>query len=162
MITEVFKWVVFATLLLLTYQDFKYRAISWWVLVPSFIYPYLLPVSLHEILTNALFLLVQLTLTFLYFKIKGINLSQFLQNYLGIGDVLFFFVLVGYFSTINYILFFNISLLFSLLIYYFYRLFYKKSNNIIPLAGLQALCLSMVLILPIDRYNSEWIYTWIA
>lgn len=164
LIEEVIKWITVITLLFLSYQDFKYRAISWWLLVILAVLPLIESLDVihfQQMGINGLFLLVQLSLTGFYFKIKGVGFKKLVKEYIGVGDLLFFIVLVIYFSPMNFIVFFNLSLVFSLLFYGIYNAVSKSENILIPLAGLQALCLVLILLLPINRFDDYYLVDWV-
>ena len=146
----------------ITYQDFKSREISVWLLVVLILFPTLNNENwgieyVKDVLLSMSFLSVQVLLTILYFKVKGVDVKELLQKYIGMGDLLFFVVIAFYFSPFNYVLFLNVSLLFSLIAYYGYRLLVKNTSVFIPLAGLQAMCLVVVLLLPISLRNDNFI-----
>lgn len=146
----------------ITYQDFKSREISVWLLVILVLFPILNNENWSlkygkDVLLGISFLSVQVLLTILYFKVKGVDVKELLQKYIGMGDLLFFIVIAFYFSPFNYVLFLNVSLLFSLMAYYSYKLMVKNTSIFIPLAGLQAICLSIVLLFPISLQNDNLI-----
>lgn len=86
------------------------------------------------------------------------------SGYLGWGDVLFLLAISFYFSPFNYILFYVLSLLIVLIYTVITGLIDNKGKQLeIPLAGLQALILCMILILSIFYpnvilYDDTWIY----
>jgi hypothetical protein len=79
------------------------------------------------------------TLT-LYFLLKHRRIVNITDQYLGMGDILFFLILALYLSVLNFLLFFVGSLLFAG-IYQALIIKYRNNNRHIPLAGLQALLL---------------------
>ncbi|MEP3210681.1 MAG: hypothetical protein ABJN95_15875 [Maribacter sp.] len=70
-----------------------------------------------------------------------------MNHSIGLGDVLFFFVMGAGFPTMTFIILFACSLFFSLFTY----LLFKSSMRVktVPLAGLMSLFLSAVLMLDV-------------
>ena len=149
------------------YQDIKYREVSW-VLFPSAlvlcgVYS-LFVISYSELLMNwALNVLILLSLLIclaLYVFARFGRTNANLLTYLGLGDVLLFFILSICFSPFNFILFVIASLLFSLTI----SLLIPLKKKTVPLAGLQSLCLILFLlyqsIFDINPFNENWIFLW--
>ncbi len=145
-----YEWTIDLILVLflgvVSYQDFKHKAISW-VLIPIlFILQSVLAVRAVKIESAAFFFLVnfgfislQLVCLTIYFSIKNRKFTNIVNSYLGIGDILFFFVLCPAFSPINFILFYLGSLILILIGFIFYTSLKKEANKEIPLAGAMAL-----------------------
>src|SRR5687767_2383089 len=116
------KISIIMTLLYLFYQDWKYRAVYWYVFPVLFC---LLSVhSLQGLTFNQLiihsaynlgFLLIQLVLLSLYFSVKHKRLVNITHEFLGWGDVLFLLCITCAFSPFNYLLFYVSSLIISAL-----------------------------------------------
>ena len=68
-----------------------------------------------------------------------------MANLLGWGDVLFLISIAFYLSTLNFLLFYMVSLVGSLLIWVIWQTIYITKNKHIPLAGLQALIFTVFL-----------------
>lgn len=152
-----------ATLMVMTYQDLKYRAITWW-LFPVMLLAPVLNIQSFDIMTcmtNLGIITLQFLLTALYFRIKGITITHLLQHYIGVGDLLFFVALITYFSPLHFIVFFNISILISLVVYQVYLVVSKTKNQLIPLAGLQAVILFITIFTSNQRYNDPFLLDWI-
>lgn len=145
--------ILIAILLVVVYQDFKSRAISW----------FLIPLLLMVVLTNAvmsiniqeltifsvinlLLVLVNLLGVTLIISLKEKKIKNIINSYLGLGDVLFFLVLTTLFSPINFVVFFIGSIFLITLIYGGVILFRKQQNTLIPLAGAMSLVLIAVLL----------------
>lgn len=166
------QFILLSSLLILlsiiVYQDVKDRAVSWIlfplaaVLIVAY-YHYLfslIDLVLHFLINLLVvgILLVCLTgYVYLRFKDKGTNL----WNHFGLGDVLFFLVLACSFSPFNFIFFTILSLIFAILV----SLFQSSKMKTVPLAGYQALCLMLLLIVQrifsLNPFNDYWIYQWI-
>ncbi len=147
-------------LLIVIYQDFKSRAI-WWGLIP------LLTIAVGVLgfqelghylwrfwLINGLFFCLQLLVLTVYFSLKNKKITNITNRHLGLGDILFFIPLSGLFSLWNIIIF----LLTILLVSIFAALLLPKHRQNIPLAGIFAIGLIIVLglewldIIKINRY----------
>lgn len=147
---ENFYQIVFLSILFAVfYQDMKERKVYLFFFIlglfcggliyyqHSFIEVFLVNISLNTAIISAIALLL-----FLYTKIV---LRKKLSETIGLGDFLFFILLAVSFPTITFLLLFSTSLIFSLLLF----LLLKSSFTVktIPLAGLQAFFLSMMLII---------------
>lgn len=137
------------TLSLICIQDFRFRAVSWFLFPLGLLFLFLWGfsgVSWGEIIRyqmlNIILLLSQMALLFMVFKYKGIRPSMILKKYLGLGDLLFFLLLAFGLTTEIFLIFYLSSLILALVAG---LVFYKKSP--IPLAGIQSglLCLVVVL-----------------
>ncbi|WP_124582128.1 hypothetical protein [Pedobacter sp. KBW06] len=120
--------------------------------------------ALTETGYGLLFLLIQLLFLWVYFSVKNRKVVNLTNDYLGWGDILFLIVITFYLSPGNYVLFYIGSLILVLL----YSigmggLQAKKSNKHIPLAGLQAMLLALLMITDyffkaFTLYSDGWIY----
>ncbi|MNS43960.1 Type IV leader peptidase family protein [compost metagenome] len=148
------------TLLIIAYQDFKSREVHW------FLFPLLLILSLSKLwyidqlkevfsfLINVLMVLVQLLLLTFYFSVKEKKLINIADNYLGWGDILFLFNLCFLLSPVNFILFYLVSLLATIICFLVYKAFVNTTKPI-PLAGLQALIFTIVYIIDLSSPNID-------
>lgn len=137
------------SLTLIIYQDFKDRKVSLVLFVMAFLlggYLHFKNVNtemfLYAFLVNIVFILMLSLILALYSKIK---MKKSLLNTIGLGDILFFFILAISFPTITFLVLFSISLIFSLVVFLAIKSQLKKKT--VPLAGFQALFLSLILIL---------------
>lgn len=151
--------ILILMLLFLFYQDMKYRAV-YWLLFPALLM-LLFPIVLRQLsfaetmrngLCNLAFIISQLLIVSIYFSIKKRRLINITQDYLGLGDVFFLFVIAFYFSPLNYIVFYMTSLVLVLLLAIVFIIRGKKQLLKIPLAGLQAILFLIILI--VDWNNS--------
>jgi hypothetical protein len=138
----------------IVFQDFKHRGVYWFLFPLAFV----LSIGLNAqqipmeqwvryFLFNLLFIGLQLLVLLLYFKLKEgaqFQIKNLFQNKLGLGDVLFFVVLAGVFSPVNFLLFFVITLLFALVLAILFR---NRWQNF-PLAGIMAVTYIPLLWLP--------------
>ncbi len=153
--------VLLILLVLVSFQDFKERAVSIWVfplLVTVFSYKAWLvngwAFFRFDLVFNLALLGIQLLVLLLYLKL----VKKSVVNMLGAGDVLFFFVMAFAFSTVGFVFFFSLSLLVSLLVW---LLTNRNKNRLIPLAGLQSACLIIFfiaeLMFSVNPYESAYI-----
>lgn len=127
------------TLMLITaYQDFKEREISW-LLIPitlglGITKAILDKVNPIELVASTLFLSGLLLLVYLVFVIKYKTFKlNFTNEFLGLGDILFFYAIIPFFGFNVYILVFTGGLIFSLVSHFIYSIIHKSKS--IPLAG---------------------------
>lgn len=163
---ELFFFLVFLISLgLVVFQDFKQRAISWWIL-PVMLISYLaysnqpMDELFNSLFLNLLFLTVNFLVLTIYFSLKASSLVNIIDSKIGLGDVLFFIVSAFIFSLPNFILFFTFSLLISVITALVFKTKMRERN--IPLAGIMSVIL--FLISASDRLfsfnfmrNEEWI-----
>jgi hypothetical protein len=126
-------------LLITAYQDFKDRAISW------FLIPLLAGLGLakayfdglflgFDYLASGVYLTLIIGLVYLYFAFKNKSFQiDFTNNLLGIGDILFFIAMIPFFSFELYILLFVLGLIFSLIAHLIFNKIFPSPT--IPLAG---------------------------
>jgi len=134
-------------------QDFKDRAISWF-LIPllfiGFIANGLLQIHPLELLTyfgiNFMLVAVNLLCVTLFISMKEKRITNILKNYLGLGDVLFFLVLTVVFSPFNFIFFYLGSIFLTTLVYGVLQLISKEKQRLIPLAGVMSLLLLVTIV----------------
>jgi len=132
---------IICTLLLIFYQDFKERLVSWF-LYPLFgVLAFALQLyfvaafsGLLNTVFNLLFVLVLISVCFVYAKVK---LKIPLNEILGIGDILFFIFAAFAFSMLSFFILFVFALVFSLAMHQFFK--YKQAHTTVPLAGYMAL-----------------------
>jgi len=127
--------------MLVFYQDIKERLV-WWFLFPIigltcgllFAYQTSLELFLYSILFNTAFVLILLSILFLYTRLK---MSIPIREAIGMGDILLFFALTCTFSLISFITLFVFSLILSLLLHLI--LSKRDSQKTVPLAGYMSL-----------------------
>ncbi|MDB5274735.1 MAG: type leader peptidase [Chitinophagaceae bacterium] len=149
------QWMVFLAevflLLAIAFEDFKSRTVH------AILFPIVFALSVlyafyhldgYSIVENITFsfgfLLLQGILLVLYFVIKQKRWINITNGYLGWGDILFMLAILPFFSPTAYVLFYLVSLIVTMLFVVVYRIVFKKMV-FIPLAGIQALCLVIVL-----------------
>ncbi|HSH65967.1 MAG TPA: hypothetical protein VLB84_09255 [Bacteroidia bacterium] len=156
-------FLIFVSLLVIVFQDFKQRQISWFLIPAAFI-GFICKALLHSIpivhtfLINTAFILIQLVCLTLYFSLKNKKMLNIVDTYLGLGDVLFLIVICTVFSPVNFILFYLLSMIVTLTGVLIYNVVSTKKTNDIPLAGAMAGMLLILLISKpgIDLYNDAY------
>lgn len=163
--------VILLCLAFIFYQDLSFRAVYWFCFPVLAILLSVLKYRLtdfNDMIVDAGyamgFLLVQLLFLWIYFSVKHKSMVNITNNYLGWGDILFLIAITCYLSPGNYVLFYIASLILVLLYAVFSKYVIRGTNHEhIPLAGLQALLLGMIMIAgflwPVVRlYDDNWIY----
>jgi len=131
-------------------QDFSSREISWYLL-PLMAFGMVLlnmpNIGLAEymllIISNVIILVIILGVVGIYYCVKAKALYNFIDKKIGLGDLLFFMILCLGFSPINFVVFFLIGLLLTLIFHLINTAIRPQANVQIPLAG----CLSILLII---------------
>jgi hypothetical protein len=156
------KILLIFNLLFILVQDIKFRAVYWWL------FPLLLILCLgynywshdhfllHNIGYNLVFLIIVFSSLTLYFSVKNGRIVSLNKDYLGLGDILFLVAISAIFSPFNFCLFVVFSSMLVLII----ALIYPSWRNNIPLAGLQALFLCLILLFDqhiIQISSDQWI-----
>lgn len=144
-----------ALLALILYQDLKYRAVSWLLFPVTCICLFILEhpwenwLQFSENLVfNLGFIFLNLGLLLLFFKIKKVTIKGMLNQFIGIGDILFFLILAIILPFPTFPIFFISSLILSLAL-----ALIAFRNKTTPLAGLQALFLAIHLSLDFLHIN---------
>lgn len=136
-------------LLLIFYQDLKYKAVTW-VLFPLLFLCFSISALYGNSEKQQFFLQTSYNLFYLgfvvfgliaYFYIRSGNLKKSLFRQIGLGDILFFLVCTTALDFVLYMFYFMLSLIVSLIVG---MIWYR--GNTIPLAGIQAICLAPLLL----------------
>ena len=144
-------YLIIGTLGAIIYEDFRFRAIHWYWLALLGIFAFFYSTSsTTDILANLGFLMIQITGLTLYFSIKNKRIVNIIDSQIGLGDLLFFIPLCLLFKPANFLSFFVISLLGSLIGFIFIQKFWLKKIETIPLAGCMSIFLMLFLFL---EYN---------
>lgn len=140
---------ILCTLLIIIYQDLKDREV-YGITFPILIallgvlhYQYTSLMNfLYAMMMNVGILIVIMAILYVYNMVR--LKKAFFKEVFGWGDLFFFMALAVGFPTITFVVLFVFSLLFSLIAWLVLK---KKSNhNTVPLAGLMAVFLGVVLI----------------
>jgi len=133
-------------------QDIKERLVYWFlfpiIAICSGVLLYksmFLEVFYTTVVINLIFILLLLTVVFLYSKIK---LKTSMKNTFGFGDILLFFALIFSFSSVSFLILFVFGLVFSLLIHLVIKR--NSKHKTVPLAGYLSLFFAIT-------YLSHWL-----
>lgn len=151
--TAILNLLTLVILGVILYQDIKHRAVSW------MLFPLLVAVAavlgfvnvytwtyITNVGINIMTVLLITGFTFTFILVKNSLQFQSLKRYIGLGDILFFVALSLFFSPVNFVLFFLLSMIFVLLSVTIFVAGKENKNYIIPLAGLQAFLLIIVMV----------------
>lgn len=135
-------------LLVLFFQDWKYRAIHVVLPILIFLSSYFIikqenKLSNKIMILNLCFFLITLSILTLYMSLKNKRFLNPFQNYFGLGDLLFYISIAPLFNLKNYVLFFILSMIFAICLQFTLRK--KMKHNTVPLAGFSALFLFIIL-----------------
>lgn len=163
--------LVFSVML---YQDFRLREISW-ILFPVLaiivIFIATLELSIKTFISftvfNIVFITIQLAVLAIYFSLKNKKLTLRLDKYIGLGDILLFYVFSLAFSPMNFIIFFTVSLFIILIIWLIISLIAKPKITTIPLAGAFSLVMLVLMGIKIlkpemDFYNDNMLINYLT
>ena len=147
------KCLVIGILILLFAQDMRWRAVYWWmypVLLACLLADRLQAVASMDILRdggwNLAFLGIQYLLLSVYFLIRKGRWIVLTRSYLGWGDILLLLCLCCYLPPLYVFLFYMLSLIVVLALSAIVISTRRHPGWKIPLAGLQALMLAMLLL----------------
>lgn len=140
----------------IAYEDLRYRSvhIGWFasLLLGLFLFRMMQGIPVWHIVVDSAwnigFIAFQLLMLTLYFSIKVGKWTNVFDRYMGWGDVVFLLVCTVYFDFLGYFFFYLLSVFFALLLSIGYiRYSRSKERRTVPLAGLQACFLLVVLLL---------------
>lgn len=165
---------ILITLLGITFQDFKTRSVyTFWF--PALILffgisqalgPHAIKQVGQSLLINMGFLILQFLMVSIYFSVKygyPVNLTSKL---LGWGDILLLICLTFYLSVLNFLLFYIISLVVTLICWFIWLKISNTKDKRVPLAGFQAAFLAIYLIgdwmsKTIDITSDTWLLSYL-
>lgn len=134
-------------------QDYKTRSVSLWVFISlailgtaNLFFADDIFIKLKLIGLFEAFLLVKLIILTIYFSIKHNRIINISKDYLGLGDVLFWLLIPIIFPYFEVFVFYLVSLVIALLIHLLRMSIFKKQESV-PLAGYQAFCLIVFLVI---------------
>lgn len=153
-------------LAVLIYQDFAQRAVHWVLLallIPCQFGLAYLTIGAEELLfnlgINTMLLVFQFLLLTVYFSLRTRALTNIINRFIGIGDLLFFVFLSVSFSPFNLILFFIFSLVLILTVYAV-AMRSKLKQYKIPLLGNMSIIYMIVLAIEwfcnFSRFDDTW------
>jgi hypothetical protein len=111
---------------------------------------------------NIVFLCMQFLFVWIWFSVKEKKLSRLIDTQIGLGDVLFMICIALAFSPANFIVFYTMGMIVTLVVAVVVRLFNSSTRSEIPLAGalaipLMILCAWRIVDPVADFYNDEWL-----
>lgn len=138
--TLILNILLILSLVLIIFQDFKYRSVSIYLLIFSslgfIILGYLSSrISIVEVGINILFVFILLLAVYLYLLIKNLSLESSILDGIGAADIVLFFALSFYIQPEFFILLLISSFISSLISSYLIQDFKKK----VPLAAFLSL-----------------------
>lgn len=135
------QFILLFLLIPVIYQDFKFRGVVWYLFPLLFICSlgiFFFGESRHiDLVQTFIFLIVVISLLFLYISLKEKKWTNIFKTHLGLGDVLFFVAILPLFNTSSFILFFTLGMFLSGIIHLILNR--KKEGTTVPLAGYLAL-----------------------
>lgn len=151
-------------------QDLKSRAVYWILFPLLFACLFILKLIEHNTVNqifesagiNLVFLGVQMLAVSAYFSIKNKRWVKITTALLGWGDVLLLLCLTVCFSVLNYLLFYVMSLLLSLMTWMILKAVNLVKSQHIPLAGFQSIVLVLLFISawwvwPLNLNSDAWL-----
>lgn len=160
-------------LLLITYQDFKDRAVHWWLFVLTLIGVAGIQKSFFSIRTLSVDLMINFLIcvavaamtTVVYLvKYKSSGVKKLKESF-GFGDFLIIPILLLSFSPFNFIVFSICCLIMGVVWELISSLVKIGKHWTIPLAGIWSFFLAVCLLLSsmevINLRNDNWIYIWL-
>jgi uncharacterized membrane protein len=150
-------------------EDCIFRAVSW------IVYPMLMFAAtayslqhidlqqwISHISFNILFVAAQLIFLTAYFSLRSARFVNISMHLIGWGDILFFLSAGLLFAPANYCVFYIVTLILALVAGLFYRLFFARKDRGIPLAGIQATTLAVLLVVSmlshaVDLTDDTWV-----
>lgn len=150
-------------LTLMTYQDIKYRAITWYAFPLLAVALFVLDrqVTALEILVNIGFVTFNYISATLIVSLRYGRLINLLEAHIGLGDILLLVCLAFYFPPINFFAFYFSSLLLISLGAGIYIKLKNPPNFTVPLAGLQSVLLGCLILFSltsgISFNNVSWL-----
>lgn len=136
------------------YEDFKFRAVSWWlfplILGSAMFYPASWQTAQHQFMVNISLVLIIGLMLVCYVYIRLGTLNHFFQQMLGAGDVLLWVALTPLLPIMLFALLYTSSLLFALAAHGLLKRFtFYGPKTSVPLAGLQAIFFAIMLNAPL-------------
>ncbi len=151
----VIRVIICFVLLIVVIQDFRFRAVHWimfpvlWILLvaDSLIGLKFMP-YISGTAINLLIILIQSLILYTYYMLQGKNHKFIITRILGVGDMLFIIIMAFAFTWTSFMFYYIAGLLFALLVWIIIRKIAKEETGLVPLAGL--LALYMIIIMLVD------------
>lgn len=155
-------------LTLMTYQDFKYRAITWYAfpLLGAALFVLNRNLTVIEVLLNIGFIGFNYLSATLIISLREGQLTNLLKAHIGLGDILMLVCLAFYFPPFNFFAFYFSSLLLIAAGAGIYLKLQKPPQFTVPLAGLQSCLLAGLILISstigISPNNVSWITSYLS
>ena len=147
MIDFVLKALLISVFLVIFIQDTKDRMVYWFLYPAAGLLAYLIQAFNNDYILaainstiNSVLTLTVLLVTYVYSKI--IAKKNFVNEGIGIGDILMFIFLSFTFASIAFVILFVFALIFSLALHLIFKK--KSQHNNVPLAGYMAIFFASV------------------
>lgn len=157
----VIRILICLILLFIVIQDFRFRAVHWimfpmlWILL---IADGLFVTNEQDYISgtaiNILIIIIQGMILYGFYQVQGKNLNFIITRIIGIGDVLFIFLMAFAFTWTSFMFYYIAGLLFALLAWIIIRKINREETGLVPLAGL--LAIYMIIIMLIDIVLPEY------
>jgi len=156
-------------MLAIAYQDFKYRAIHWLLFLTLAILFAIDGIKSQSIIQygigvafNVVLIILQFSILFLIYSIKGKSLNNLLNRTIGTGDIVFILTLTLAFSWQNFLFYYIAGMIFAILIWTLIKMFSNSSRELIPFAGLMSFFCFIIFLFEmnstsIKRFSNELI-----
>jgi hypothetical protein len=139
--------IAIVLLLLIFLQDVRGRAVYWFLFPALAAALILMRFDRHDAMINMGFIVIQLLILTLYFSLKSRSWVNITTHLLGLGDILFLVCIALYFPVPGFLFFYTGSLTGALLLWLAWQWLSGIRDRNIPLAGLQALMLMILLLI---------------
>ncbi len=136
--------ILFVIMLVVIYNDFKYRLISTFALIAIFCLTFVNMIFKYDFLTfllngvlNILFLFFLFLTIKLYFKLR--KEDDIINKQIGAGDLYYFVCLIFAFTPVSFMFYLTFTFIISLIWFLISRLTKTANRDLVPLAGIAAL-----------------------
>jgi hypothetical protein len=143
----IYDIVIASLLLFLALQDFLYKQISW-ILIPILfillVVKSYLSIGMELmplIFKNLIFIIIQTLALYVFYFLKNKKFVNVVNSQIGLGDILFFIAITPAFSLYNFVLFYAISILITLIVAILLLSVDATQFSRVPLAGYFSLLL---------------------
>lgn len=153
----------------IAYQDFKYRAIHWFlfltlsaILIIDGVNSKPLNQYCLDVTFNIIIIIIQFVILLLFYSLRGRKFSSIINRLIGTGDIIFILILSLAYPWESFLFLYLAALIFSVIIWLIVKNLFHVHDDLIPFAGLMAVfCLiifSTELFFPgFNRYNNGFL-----
>ncbi|WP_188627524.1 hypothetical protein [Pedobacter quisquiliarum] len=151
----------------MTYQDVKYRAITWYAfpLLGGSLFILNRDLSSTEVLINIAFLGINYLSATVIISIRAGKWINLMKAHMGLGDILLLICLAFYFPPLNFLAFYIFSLVLIAICAGIYLKLQKPQNFTVPLAGFQGGLLGCLILISslteISLNNVTWLNSYL-